>query len=181
MLAAKTPLRLPRQKHRLRAPIHPVEGGSANDYEYADGDPVNNEDLDGSRCLTGVARRVKEERINPKTGEVEVKTREISPSPGRGVKRAIEENRDTIRGAANVLSTVSTFSAFACATGVGCGFSLATGIFAAGLYDVSAEPRGGTCNAIAAPVGRGAGPTGSGQVRRVAAAGISGACSIDTQ
>lgn len=26
---------------------HPVEGGSANDYDYVSGDPVNNLDLDG--------------------------------------------------------------------------------------------------------------------------------------
>lgn len=35
---------------------HPVEGGSANDYDYAAGDPVNSYDLDGTevrgRCTT---------------------------------------------------------------------------------------------------------------------------------
>jgi hypothetical protein len=34
-------------------PSVPVEGGSCNDYDYACGDPVNQFDLDGSRCLTG--------------------------------------------------------------------------------------------------------------------------------
>jgi RHS repeat-associated protein len=33
--------------------VDPVEGGSANDYDYAAGDPVNNFDLDGMRCWTG--------------------------------------------------------------------------------------------------------------------------------
>ena len=69
-------------------PTHPVEGGSANDYDYVAGDPINNVDLDGTRCLTGVARRVQEERINPKTGEVEMKTREICRSVSRGAGRA---------------------------------------------------------------------------------------------
>lgn len=58
-------------------PIHPVEGGSCNEYDYACDDAVNNLDLDGTRCWTGVARRVQEERYNEKTGKVEIKTREI--------------------------------------------------------------------------------------------------------
>jgi hypothetical protein len=71
----------------LDAPIHPVEGGSANDYDYTAGDPINNYDLDGTRCLTGVARRVEEQRYNAKTGETETKTREICRSVSRGAKR----------------------------------------------------------------------------------------------
>jgi hypothetical protein len=34
-------------------PSVPVEGGSANDYDYMGGDPVNNFDLAGMRCWTG--------------------------------------------------------------------------------------------------------------------------------
>lgn len=30
--------------------VDPVEGGSANDYDYVEGDPVNAQDLDGTRC-----------------------------------------------------------------------------------------------------------------------------------
>ena len=39
--------------------VDAVEGGSANDYDYAAGDPVNNSDLSGTYCMTGVARRYK--------------------------------------------------------------------------------------------------------------------------
>jgi hypothetical protein len=31
--------------------VDPVEGGSANDYDYVAGDPVNAFDLDGTRCF----------------------------------------------------------------------------------------------------------------------------------
>jgi hypothetical protein len=33
--------------------VDPVEGGSANDYDYVEGDPVNNFDLAGTWCVTG--------------------------------------------------------------------------------------------------------------------------------
>ena len=33
--------------------VDPVEGGSANDYDYVEGDPVNQFDLAGTYCLTG--------------------------------------------------------------------------------------------------------------------------------
>jgi RHS repeat-associated protein len=58
--------------------VDPVEGGSCNNYDYGCGDPVNNDDLDGTRCLTGVARRVQEQGH----------TREICRSVARGAKRA---------------------------------------------------------------------------------------------
>lgn len=40
----------------LDRPSDPIEGGSANDYDYADADPNNNFDLNGEFCTTGVAR-----------------------------------------------------------------------------------------------------------------------------
>lgn len=30
--------------------VDPIEGGGANDYDYAYGDPINNYDLDGKLC-----------------------------------------------------------------------------------------------------------------------------------
>lgn len=36
--------------------VDPVEGGSSNNYDYVNGDSVNNEDLDGLRCWTGKNR-----------------------------------------------------------------------------------------------------------------------------
>ncbi|MGH8989905.1 MAG: RHS repeat-associated core domain-containing protein [Acidimicrobiia bacterium] len=34
--------------------VDPIEGGSANNYDYVAGDPVNNMDLNGEACWTGV-------------------------------------------------------------------------------------------------------------------------------
>ncbi|MGH9266767.1 MAG: hypothetical protein ACRD0D_01165 [Acidimicrobiales bacterium] len=39
-------------------PPHPVEGGSANDYDYVEGDPVNQFDLDGQICWSCAAKKV---------------------------------------------------------------------------------------------------------------------------
>jgi RHS repeat-associated protein len=64
----------------------PVEGGSDNDYEYATGDPINSSDLDGQRCLTGVARR---ERVRYRTSSGQWKTKTVRHcrSVARGAKR----------------------------------------------------------------------------------------------
>jgi len=35
----------------------PIAGGSANDYDYVNGDPINNLDLGGTYCVTGVKAR----------------------------------------------------------------------------------------------------------------------------
>lgn len=64
-----------------------MEGGSANDYDYAMGDSVNNFDLDGERCWTGVAR-VEKVRYKGKDGVWHTKNKEHCNSPARGVKRA---------------------------------------------------------------------------------------------
>jgi hypothetical protein len=37
--------------------VDPVEGGSANDYDYVDGDPINQIDLDGNICWSCAGRR----------------------------------------------------------------------------------------------------------------------------
>jgi hypothetical protein len=63
--------------------LDPVEGGSCNDYEYVCGDPVNNLDLDGDRCWTGVART---EKVWDAEGK-RWKTKEHCNSVSRGVAR----------------------------------------------------------------------------------------------
>lgn len=80
----------------LDAPIHPVEGGSANDYDYVAGDPINNLDLDGERCWTGVAWT---ERVSyqDKDGNWKTKTKEHCNSVAKGVKR-------NLRGASAVVA-----------------------------------------------------------------------------
>ncbi|MFN2569684.1 MAG: hypothetical protein ABR564_08820 [Candidatus Dormibacteria bacterium] len=42
-----------RRARRRHATFHPVEGGSANDYDYCSADPVNCNDLDGTISLPG--------------------------------------------------------------------------------------------------------------------------------
>jgi len=64
-----------------------VEGGSANDYDYVAGDPVNNFDLAGTFCMTGVAKHVQERNWNSKKRRWDTKTREICRSMARGVAR----------------------------------------------------------------------------------------------
>jgi hypothetical protein len=73
---------------------HPVEGGSANDYDYASGDPINNFDLDGERCWTGVARRETYEKWNEKKQRFETKTKEICRSAARGLERTVRAFAD---------------------------------------------------------------------------------------
>ncbi|MGH9286190.1 MAG: RHS repeat domain-containing protein [Acidimicrobiales bacterium] len=50
--------------------VDPVEGGSANDYDYAMGDPVNNLDLDGEYCITGKNRNGSCRSISRGSGRV---------------------------------------------------------------------------------------------------------------
>ncbi len=69
---------------------HPVEGGSANDYDYAAGDPVNGLDLGGNFCVTGVARHVTELRYNHINSHVKIRRVEVCRSVARGFLRAVD-------------------------------------------------------------------------------------------
>ena len=40
--------------------VDPIEGGSANDYEYALGEPCNNFDLDGRKVIAGILGPIKD-------------------------------------------------------------------------------------------------------------------------
>lgn len=63
----------------------PIEGGSANDYEYAAGDPVNNFDLTGTKCIGSKwwVSRCKAAR----------QARQRHRAVGRGVGRAVVQTR----------------------------------------------------------------------------------------
>ncbi len=154
--------------------VDPVEGGSANSYDYSNGDPVNQFDLSGEGPCPPFLHRTREDGSHYCKGNAAV-------APVKEAAKVVQENRAVVRRVAGVLSTVSTLAAIACVGGVGCAVSLFTGVTAAGLYFVSAEPASGFCNGVAAAVGAGAGPTGAGAVRRTASAGISSACSIDPE
>ncbi|MCB1030661.1 MAG: hypothetical protein KDA95_04945, partial [Acidimicrobiales bacterium] len=77
--------------------VDPIEGGSANDYDYVAGDPNNNFDLDGDRCWTGVARRETSRVYNKKKKKWETKTKEICRSVSRGAGRVIRGGARTTR------------------------------------------------------------------------------------
>jgi RHS repeat-associated protein len=64
----------------------PVEGGSANDYDYVNGDPINNFDINGDYCLTGVARH-ETVRYKDKHGHWKTRQKEICRSITRGAAR----------------------------------------------------------------------------------------------
>jgi len=88
-------LRLYRMGIRLYDPTtgrvlepNPIEGGSANNYDYTEADPLNAYDLDGNYCGTGVARRVKKRVWNSHTRRYETRTKEICRSMARGIKNA---------------------------------------------------------------------------------------------
>jgi len=66
----------------------PVEGGSANNYDYVQADPLNSTDLDGTYCGSGVARRIKKRVWNSRKRRYETRTHEICRSIARGLKRA---------------------------------------------------------------------------------------------
>jgi hypothetical protein len=57
---------------------HPVEGGSANDYDYANGDPINNYDLDGNFSCSV--------------------SRGITSHPARGNKSTVKQRRCALGG-----------------------------------------------------------------------------------
>ena len=94
----------------LDARIHPVEGGSANDYDYANGDPINNFDLTGLYCLTGE---------NPNG---------TCRSIARGLQRNWKE----------ITLGVIVVGAIACTVSVACGVAVAGALGSVGLWGGSA-------------------------------------------
>ena len=163
----------------------PVEGGSANDYDYVSGDPVNNFDVAGTYCVTGKNKNGSCRSVSRGGGHV---ARTVGRGAVRGarvsahsVRDWITDNRALVRTAANTLSIVSTLSAFGCIGGVGCVVSGVAGGAAAGLYFASRDPANGVCNGVATAIGAGAGPSGVGAARRGVSALTSSACSIPSR
>ena len=78
--------------------VDPVEGGSADDYEYAFGDPVNGFDLDG-RCAETPSQRVRSVHCTPSTpNEFEQARRNERAQAARREHRGIAEEALARRG-----------------------------------------------------------------------------------
>jgi hypothetical protein len=77
--------------------VDPIEGGSANDYDYANADSVNNFDLSGEYCVTGVARTEHWKTYDKKHKKYVDHSRQICRSVSRGSGRVA---RATGRGLA---------------------------------------------------------------------------------
>jgi RHS repeat-associated protein len=116
----------------------PIEGGSANGYDYVSGDPINNMDLDGTRCWTGVARTERYGAWNAKKQRWENKTREICRGARQFASVALTTGgrilAGTAEGAAGFIGAVDEVATAGAACGAG------------GLI-------GGTFGALAGPTG----------------------------
>jgi len=75
----------------------PIAGGSANDYDYVNGDPINNLDLGGTYCVTGVKARHRVRSSGRRNHRPTWKTVETCNG-------AREVGRNVRRGAAPVVS-----------------------------------------------------------------------------
>ena len=94
----------------------PIEGGSCNAYDYACVDPVNNFDLDGQRCWTGVARRERVWNARKKKFETKEHCRSVSRGAGR-VGRAT--GRAVANGTTSAIGTLDEVNTAILACGSG--------------------------------------------------------------
>lgn len=107
--------------------VDPVEGGSANDYDYVAGDPVNNKDLDGTFCMTGVASRSRTTKWDAKKK--------------RYVTTTTEHCRSIARGAVRNRGTIATVAAMGGCVVPGVGWAACAGL-QAGAWAVRSQQRG---------------------------------------
>jgi RHS repeat-associated protein len=88
----------------------PIEGGSANDYDYVSGDPIAQFDLDGSRCFTG----------KNKNGSC----RSLSRGSGRAARHVYRHGNVSVGGCFYICGNVTLAHGHLYGTGGGVGMGL---------------------------------------------------------
>jgi RHS repeat-associated protein len=66
--------------------VDPIEGGSANDYDYVDGDPINGRDFDGTRSLFSAIAGI----VNQVAHAVAKPVRSVAKKAARSVGAAVK-------------------------------------------------------------------------------------------